>query len=430
MPLAAQSSTDHQQLSAARVTDERIRFFQMQLARDPDYYANYDHLASAYAQKARETGDIGYYELAEKALRKSLELEWQHSEAAAAWSQLGAVQFAEHRFAETASSAERALKLEEDPSARALEGDAQLEMGNLAEAESAFAKLTSSGNNRPHPGRDYLSCTRRAALAWVRGDVATAMSLMQVATTLAPQAHLPAENIAWTHFMLGEQSFQSGDMPSAESEMKSSLATFPSYHRALAGMGQLRAAQHRFEEAAKLYEHAIAIIPLPGYVASLGDLYRRLGKDADAEKQYALVEYIARLGTINRQIYNRELALFFASHNRHLPEALSLAEKELEARHDVYTWDALAWALLKNGRPAEAQEAMAKALAVGTREPLLFFHAAAIERGLGNMKRASQFAQKAVTLNPEFHVFYAEQARQWLPVPAQTTNDRGTRAAD
>ena len=44
-------------------TDQRIRFFQAQLARDPTYYVNYNRLAGAYALKARETGDISYYEL-------------------------------------------------------------------------------------------------------------------------------------------------------------------------------------------------------------------------------------------------------------------------------------------------------------------------------------------------------------------------------
>jgi tetratricopeptide (TPR) repeat protein len=416
-------------LPAGKVTDERIRFFQMQLARDPDYYVNYNHLASAYAQRARETGDISYYDLAEKDLKRSLELESQDAEAAAAWSQLGAVQFAEHRFAQAASSAGRALRLEDNPSARALEGDAQLEMGNVDAAEAAFAKLASSDVSRPHPGRDYLSNTRQAALSWMRGDVPTALSLMKRATTLASDAHLPAENVAWTRFMLGEQMFQSGDIAGAEAEMQSSLSSYPNYHRALAGMGQVRAAQHRFEQAVTYYRQAIAVIPLPGYVTSLGDIYRRLGKGVEAQNQYALVEYIGRLGTLNKQIYNRELALFLASHDRRLPEALALAEKEVEARHDVYTWDVLAWALMKNGRPDDAQKEMQKALALGTRDPMLFFHAAAIEREVGNVSRSSEFARRAIALNPEFHVLYADQAREWSVASPQETIARGTRAS-
>src|SRR5262249_15077944 len=185
-------------------TDERIRFFQGQLARDPDYYVNYNRLAGAYALKARETGDISYYDLAEKAIRKSLELESQHEEAATAYGQLGAIQFAEHRFSEAASSTERALKLANDPAAMALAGDAQLEMGEYAKAESFFARLVAPKDGRPRPGREYLRTTRQASLAWIRGDVELSISLMKQACAIAEEAHLPAENVAWTHFMLGE----------------------------------------------------------------------------------------------------------------------------------------------------------------------------------------------------------------------------------
>jgi tetratricopeptide (TPR) repeat protein len=413
-------------LPPAKVTDERIRFFQAQLARDPDYYLNYNRLASAYAQKARETGDISYYELAEKALSKSLQLESQHEEAAAAFTQIGSVQFAEHRFPEALISSERALKLADDPAARALAGDAQLEMGNYAEAEVNFTKLAATDDSQPHLGSDYLSATRRASLAWIRGDVSHALPLMRQATEFAEKAHLPAENIAWTHFMLGEQMFQSGDVASAEVEIKSSLAAYPSYHRALAAMGQVRAAQHRFDDAAEYYRKAIAVIPLPAYASTLGDVYRRMGKNAEAEKQYALVEYIAQLGALNKQVYNRELALFYADHDRQLPQALALAQKELELRHDVYTWDALAWTLLKNGRPREAHDAMQKALTIGTRDSLLYFHAAAIERELGSTQQFAQYAQRALAINPEFHVLYADQARQWL---AASTKDSGEQDA-
>ena len=412
-------------LSPSRVTDQRIRFFQEQLARDPDYYANYNHLAAAYALKARETGDIGYYELAEKSLKKSIELESTHSEGAEAFSQLGAVQFAEHRFSEAAASAERALSLDDDPSGRALAGDAQLEMGNYGAAETSFTRLASGPNDHPHPGRDYLSATRQASLAWMRGDVPKAITQMKQATALAEQAHLPAENIAWTHFMLGEQMFQSGDLAGAESEMQSALTLFPSYHRALAGMGQLRAAQHRFEQAADFYRKAIAIIPLPLYATALGDIDRHVDKNIEAEKQYALVEYIAQIGALNKQVYNRDLALFYADHDRHLSDAVNLARKELEARHDVYTWDALAWTLLKNGHALEAREAMQKALAVGTRDPLLFFHAGAIERQLGNTQDAVKYAREALSINPEFHIVYADQARQWLAGNSSVAVARG-----
>jgi tetratricopeptide (TPR) repeat protein len=415
----AWSHAQKQTTQSRSATDQLIRFYQAKLAADPDDYLNYNRLSSAYVQKARETGDISYYELAEKGLNRSLELESQDSEAAATFAQLGSVQFAEHRFGEAALSADRALKLADDPAAIALAGDAQLEMGDYAKAESFFAKLAAPDDGRPHTGREYLRTTRQASLAWIRGEVEQSISLMGQACRLSEDAHLPAENVAWTHFMLGEQLFQSGNLPQAESAMNAALRAFPLYHRALAGMGQIRASQLRFSEAADYYQRAIGVIPLPLYASALGDIYRRRKKDTEAENQFALVEYIGRLSALNKQVYNRELALFFADHDRHLGQALTLAQKELEVRQDVYTLDALAWALLKNNRAQEAHEAMQKALAVGTRDPLLFFHAAAIERKLGQPS-AADFAQKALAVNRQFHVLYADEARRWVSAPTSS----------
>jgi len=217
--------------------------------------------------------------------------------------------------------------------------------------------------------------------------------------------------------------FQSGNLAGAEREIQAALRAYPSYHRGLAAMGQVRAAQRRYNEALEFYKQAIAVIPLPLYASALGDIYHRQKKAAEAEKQYALVEYIGKLGSLNQQVYNRELALFYADHDRHLSESLALAQKELEARHDVYTWDALAWSLLKNGRASEAHEAMQKALAIGTHDSLLFFHAASIERQLGNPD-AAEYARKAIALNPQFHVLYAEEARRWA-MPVQRGASRG-----
>jgi tetratricopeptide (TPR) repeat protein len=80
---------------------------------------------------------------------------------------------------------------------------------------------------------------------------------------------------------------------------------------------------------------------------------------------------------------NRELALFYADQDMKLPEALELARKELEVRHDIYTWDTLAWVLYKNGRYQEASEAANNALALHTNDSLLLFHAGMICHSLG-----------------------------------------------
>ena len=195
-------------------------------------------------------------------------------------------------------------------------------------------------------------------------------------------------------------------------------------------MGQIRAAQGRFPEAIGLYKEAVATIPLPLYVAALADVYAAAGDHADAEKQYALVVYIGRLSAINQQVFNRELALFLADHNRQLPEALRLARKELEVRHDVYTSDALAWALLKNAQPEAAREAIEAALRLGTRDPLLDFHAGMIYAALGDTPKATAHLRRALAVNPHFHVLFAAEAESTLArlgaaAPAAATASHG-----
>jgi tetratricopeptide (TPR) repeat protein len=133
----------------------------------------------------------------------------------------------------------------------------------------------------------------------------------------------------------------------------------------------------------------------------------RLGRDADARRQYALVEYIGRLSALNKVVYNRELALFYADHDLKLPEALALARAELSVRRDVYTQDVLAWALLKNGRAREALEPLSEALRLGTRDARLFFHAGMIHRAAGNDEAARDFLGRALALSPRFHVLQA-----------------------
>jgi tetratricopeptide (TPR) repeat protein len=396
---------------ATNQADLRIRLWQSEVARDPDNYGSYNRLAAAYVQKARETGDISYFQLAESSLHASLKLESTHADAAQTFTQLATVHLAEHRFREAGEDAEKAIALSPgELAAYPCAGDAQLELGNYDASQKFYDHLTPPSDGLQHPGIEFLAASHGAGLAWIKGDTARASEDLQHAIVMAQAMHMPAENIAWTEFMLGEQDFQLGDMVSAEREETAALQAFPKYHRALAAMGQIRAAQGRLDDAITFYKQAVAIIPLPLYVAALGDLYAANGDRANAEKQYATVEFIGRLNVINQQVYNRELALFYADHDRNLPQALTLARKEFEVRHDVYTSDAVAWALLKNGQAQAAKAEMQRALRMGTQDALMEYHAGMIEAALGDHAAAEMHLHRALTLNPHFHVLFTREA--------------------
>lgn len=407
-------------------TDGVISFWQWKASRDPDDFFPYDRLGAAYIQKARETGDITYYGLAEASLKKSLAIESTNREAVTALAHIATVYFGEHRFADAIDYANRAQALKTgDVSQYAIIGDARLEMGQYDKAAAAFNSLRAAAESPEYSGArtEYLAESRFAALDFIEGKAARSQDELRHAIAMAREVNAPAENVAWTQFMLGEELFMTGNAEAAERAYRESLKSYGGYHRALAGLAKVEAAKHHYNKAAELYREAIARIPLPIYAAALGDIYTKMGRGDDARKQFDLVEYIAHLSTLNKTVYNRELAMFYADHDIKTSESVALARKELEIRKDIYSWDVLAFALYKNGDLKAAADADAHAIALGTQDPLLFFHAGVIQYAVRNDRRATEYLRRALALNPEFHVLYADVARSDL-------RDLETKSAD
>jgi tetratricopeptide (TPR) repeat protein len=390
-----------------------IRTMQSQVERSPNDAKAYAGLGAAYFQMARETGDVENYQLAEQSLAKSLELVSTDMSAASPLAAMAEACMGEHRFQDALTYAERALSLGSgDLSPFAIEGDAYADMGEYEKAANAYGQLTPSGPATPRT--TYVQNSRTSYLKFISGDTDGAVRLMQSAVAAGTEVRLPKENLAWLYFELGEYAFLNGDRTAADSAYLAALTIYPGDYRALAGLGKVRASEGRYTEAIALYKSAIAVVPMPIYVAELGDLYSRTGDREEAKKQYQLVEYIGLLGHINQVLHNRDLALFYADHDMKLAESLALARKEFEVRHDIYTWDALAWALYKNGKYQDAQDAMRHALHFGTKDSMLLFHAGMISSGLGDNVQAQQQLGEAIRINPHFHVLYADAARRQL----------------
>ena len=417
----------------ASATDTQIEASQDHVRNKPGDYAGYDLLGAAFFQKARETGDIAYYDLAERTLQKSLELVPQDFRAADPLVHMCLVYMGEHRFSDALASAQKAMALGSgNLAAFAIEGDAYTDLGDYEQASSAYNAVQTLGQAVSSSlGLTYMLDSRKAYLSFLHGDSSEAIRLMNSAITAGLQTNLPRENLAWLYFELGERYFQNGDLANAALCYRSGITADPNHYRSIAGLAKVRAAQGMFEESIELYQRSIAIIPFPPHVAELGDVYKKIGKPHEAQKEYDLVEYIAHLSELNRVLANRELALFYADHDIKLADALTYARKELEVRHDIYTWDALAWVLYKNGQIEEAAEAMKKALISNTNDSLLLFHGGMIFHSLGQDSVSEQLLRRALKANPHFHVFFADSASRTLDDISHSGNrDLRSRNAD
>jgi tetratricopeptide (TPR) repeat protein len=396
--------------TAASDSDRAIAQSRHKVRRSPNNPYVYYQLGDAYIQKARESGDPTYFDLAEKALRKSLSLNPAQSGARRHLAHLMALR---HDFAAAAVEAEMAIAVDpNDADAHGVLGDAHLETGKFEHAEKAYMKMIALNEN-------LASYSRLSGVKSLRGDHAGAVLDLKKAIELGREQNQPRENVAWAQWQLATDYFSQGDLASAEGYFQKALQTYPNYYRALAGIAQVRAAKGRYDDAIDLYHKAIAILPLPDFVAALGDIYAKAGEREKARQQYDLVEYIGKLSNVAEGrdrplLYNRELAYFYADHDIKLTEALELARRELDYRKDIYAYDLLAWSLYKNGKTDDARDAIEEALKLGTKDAKLFYHAGMIHYRLGNQDKAKAFLNRALSTNPHFHILFADTAAQTL----------------
>jgi tetratricopeptide (TPR) repeat protein len=373
-------------------TDRNIVILQKLVAGAPNAELYY-RLGDLYVQKGRQTGDITYFNLSGDALRAALKLE---PGLAAAHRHLGLVLYALHDFAGAESESRVALKLDPlDSYAYGVLGDAQLETGQYDQAAQTYSHMIAL---KP----DLYSFSRRSGLETIQGHDDTAIADLKHGIEVGMIGDQPREGIAWAQVMLAQDYFLMGKFDLAGEQGEAALKSFPGYHRALALLGQVRAAQGRLDEAAKLYRGAIAVIPLPEYAAALSDVYAKMGRAADAMQERKLIEFIARLNVINRQLYNRVLVDYYADHDLEHDEAVGQAEAEYKVRRDIYGEDALAWSLYRAGDWNRALPHIEAAIQFRTTDARLFFHAGMIYAALGRSDAARRSLERALKVNPHF----------------------------
>jgi tetratricopeptide (TPR) repeat protein len=189
---------------------------------------------------------------------------------------------------------------------------------------------------------------------------------------------------------------------------------FPNYVYALDALAQVEAGRGRLDEAIALEKRAVEQVPLPQFVAALGDFYRVAGHPAEARRQYRLIGVIERLLVANGVRTDLETALFRADHGIRPRQTLALARLAQRERPSIDGNDVLAWALERNGRCGEALRYSRRALRLGTQDALKFFHRGMIERCLGHRAAAHEWLGRALRLNPHFSLLWAPVAREAL----------------
>ena len=376
----------------------------------------YAALASGLARRARETSDTTFYNQAQEAAEKSLELAPGNiaGERMLVWVLLGKHEFAKALERASALNA----KVPDDVLTYGLLADANAELGNYAAAEEAAQwMLDLRPGNTP-------ALTRAAYLRELFGDIDGALELMSMALTRTPPTE--TEDQAWILTHMAHLELMRGKVDTAQTLLDQALALFPDYHYALANLARVRLAQNRASDAVVLLEQRYKAAPHPENLYSVGEALVRAGRPEEASAAFVEFERKARAEMEKWDNANRDLIFYLVDHAQRPRDALQVAELEIARRRDVFTLDAYAWALHANGRHADAQQRMAEALAVGIREAGMLYRAGAIAEGLRDTKSAASYASESLALAPHSEV--ADQARRLL-ARTQTLSDRSPASA-
>lgn len=376
--LAAQTLRPNAFLASNESPAERkISLARQRIAKDPAHAQGYNDLALALTQRARETADATFYTQAEDAVQKALALEPDNFEALKmrTWSLLG-----EHRFAAALALAKTLnARVPDDVMVYGMLVDANVELGKYDDAERAAQWMLDL-----RPG-NIPALTRTAYLRELFGDVDGALELMRSAVNRMPFQE--TEDRAWVLTQIAHLELTRGHLADAERALDDAMALFPNYHAALGVLADVRTAQKRYRDAAALQQQRYTAAPLPVNLYELAEAQARAGMARQAAASYAVFEKGARAESTGDDNANRELVAYYAGPGKKPAQALALAEKELARRSDVYTREAYAWALFKNGRKADARREISTVLAVGIQHQRVLERATAI---LGKPARVVQ----------------------------------------
>jgi tetratricopeptide (TPR) repeat protein len=385
--------------------DGAITFLERKVQNDPDDFIAQNQLVARYLDSLRVTGDNEYLAKARRAAEASVALGTPEMNKGGL-AVLAQVQFASHQFAAARDTARKLGDLEAGkPLPIGLLGDALLELGDYDEAARSYQELARIDPN----SMDTES--RLAKLTRIRGDLDGTRNhlnrALKAARGLTPR--IPSVE-AWCLVQLGQLAFSRGDWKEAEKEYQAALSLLPDFWSATEHTAELRGAQEKYPEAIASYENLIARVPRPELMQALGDLYAFEGKLKEANQWHerAAAAYFKDVekGSV---IYVHHLAGFFSDSVEVPEKSLEWARKDLEMRHSVYANDSMAWALYRGGQYAEAAAQMEKALALGTKDAHILFHAGMIATASGDPDRGKEFLRRAGEINPRYNAFHVHR---------------------
>ncbi|MER7699447.1 tetratricopeptide repeat protein [Streptomyces sp. NPDC096095] len=351
----------------------------------PDDPAAWAGLARAEIEQARITLDAGRLDAAEKALRRSLDLDGTDNYGAVTGQ--GLLANARHEFPRGREYGLRATRMAPDrPDGYAVLADAEIQLGNYRRARAAVQRMldiapTTAAYSRAAYDLETNGRPDDAAIALRR-------ALDSAAT--------PDER-AFTEARLGDLAWSRGRADEAERHYRRALAAVPDHPYGRAGIARATAARGRTGAALELYTRLVERMPLPQFLLEALELRHACG-DTRGGGERAALEAQVRMVRADGGPVDPHLVLYAAGHGD--PEvAVELGRRAWKHARGVIVADALGWALHRAGQNTEALAHARRAAATGWKNALFRYHRGTIEQALA-LPEATRHLREVAALNP------------------------------
>jgi len=376
--------------------DAAIRASQARARALPGRPESWVRVGWEWVRKARLSADPGFYvnvaSCADEALR-------QAPDDAGALVLRALVSMNDHRFDDARREAERLLVVDpQNAVALGTLSDALLELGRFDDAVAAAQR---SADVKP----GSAAYARASYLRWLTGDRDGAKRFVRSA--LEGRDRRDPEPAAWTFVEAAKIFWHEGDYAGADAVLAEALAWVPDYPPALVARARVALGRDEPDRAIAYLEKAYRAQPLPETAWLLADACALRGDVGGAEAERR------RVVEAGRRSDRLTLALFYATRNESIDEALRLIEEERAGRGGVYVDDTYAWVLYRAGRLDDARRASEQAMRLGTPDARILYHAGAIRIAVGD-PAGRALVERALALNPRFDATGAAEARALL----------------
>ncbi len=391
------------------IGDGFLSFHRHRLRADSDDVVSLNAVAGAVLERLRLTGNLVWLREARDLTERSLQSVPAEANPDALKNQ-ARVETEYHHFGRARDLAGLLCKRQpSDPSGFEILGDALVELGEYDLAKEVYRDLQNLFPEAQPPPPEVA--IRVARLDWINGDAQSAVRGYSAALTDV-ERNAPAfvEMQAFCLVQLGQLAFERGDWKEARADYTRALRVLPSYLAAYEHLAEVTGAEGDYPLASAMYERLISRIDRPEFAQMLADLYLYTQSPSLAEPwrrqaERGYQESIARGDTF----YLHNLVSFYSDTAMDADKAVHFARLDLENVHSVFAFEALGWALYRQGNYPEAKRAFDCATVRKTPSAHLDYEAGTAYFRAGDFQKGQEFLRATYALNPAFDSFHVHR---------------------